>query len=132
MATRATRPVRSSLHEWRDHDTLMAFGTAVSLHAHTAYSRECLGPVPAYLDRIPLVGRLFHRELRAYLTRNGEPVDFTKGWWHPPMSPVGVWESETTQIVQGLGRRPLVSITDHDSIEAGVELRTRSVHPEVP
>jgi hypothetical protein len=132
MSLSGMRSARSSLHDWTDHDTLTACGTAVSLHAHTTYSHECLGPVPAYLERIPIVGTLFRRELRAYQARNGQAVDFTKGWWHPPVSPRAVWDSEVTQIVQSLGRKPLVSITDHDSIEAGVELRAERVQLDVP
>jgi hypothetical protein len=106
---------------------------AVSLHAHTYYSSESMARIPAYLDRIPVVARLFRREMHAYVERNGTAPDFSKGWWHPPCSPAEVLMSETAQIVEYLGLTPLVSITDHDSIAAGLELRRipRSVQTPV-
>jgi hypothetical protein len=54
-------------------------------------------------------------------------MDFTKGWWHPPVNPQTVLESETSQIQRVLALTPLVSITDHDTIEAGLELQRE--HP---
>src|ERR1035437_3693140 len=59
-------------------------------------------------------------------------VDFKKGWWHPPVDPQTVLASETSQIRQVLGLRPVVSITDHDSIEAGLELQRQHSHALVP
>ena len=79
--------------------------------------------VPAYLDRIPLVAPLVRRELRAYEQRNREEVDFSKGWWCPPVDATSVLASETAQIAARLGLHPIVSITDHDSIDAPLALR---------
>jgi hypothetical protein len=83
--------------------------------------------VPRYLQRIPLVAPLVRREMRAYARRNGKAIDFTKGWWHPPVSPQTVVESEGSQIRRVLALKPMVSITDHDTIEAGLELQRQ--HP---
>ena len=79
--------------------------------------------VPAYLDRIPLVAPLVRRELRAYEQRNQEAVDFSKGWWCPPVDAAGVLASETAQIRDKLALHPIVSITDHDGIDAPLVLR---------
>jgi hypothetical protein len=106
--------------------------TAVSLHAHTHHSSESMACVPAYLDRIPVVTRLFRREMRAYVERNGAAPDFSRGWWHPPFSPAEVLKSETAQIAGRLGLMPLVSITDHDSIAAGFELRASPSSTRAP
>jgi len=108
------------------------FATAVSLHAHTHHSQEVMTSVPDFLDRIPVVAGLFRREIRRYLERNSEAVDFAKGWWHPPVGPEAVLDSETAQIVEVLRLRPLVSITDHDSIEAGLALHTSRPHQWTP
>ena len=113
---------RTTLHELTSPRALDRFATAVSLHAHTRYSYEVMANVPGYLNRIPVVGGLFRREMRLYVERHGEAVDFAKGWWHPPVRPDTVWDSEETQIAH-LGLRPLVSITDHDSIDAAFELQ---------
>jgi hypothetical protein len=112
---------QTTLLEFRGRATLADHTTAVSLHAHTNRSNEGTADVSRYLERIPLVARLVRRELRAYLRRNGEPVDFKKAWWHPPVDPETVLESETSQIRQVLRLRPVVSITDHDNIDAGLE-----------
>jgi hypothetical protein len=95
--------------------------TVVSLHAHTNLSRESVTLLPSYLDRIPVIGAMARREMRAYEQRNGRPIDFTKGWWHPPVTANQVLASESAQI-ERLGLRPLVSITDHDSVDAGLSL----------
>jgi hypothetical protein len=61
--------------------------------------------------------------VRAYLERNGRPIDFGKAWWHPAVDSHTVYESEVEQIRRVLGLAPLVSITDHDCVEACVELQ---------
>jgi hypothetical protein len=90
-----------------------------------------MADIPPYLDRIPVVAALARREMRAYERRNGKPIDFTKGWWHPPLGPEDVLASERAQIVS-LGLQPLVSITDHDTIDAGLELAATWPAAEVP
>jgi hypothetical protein len=106
--------------------TLRGYTTAVSLHAHTNRSREGMAVVPPYLDRIPLVAPLVRRELHAYEQRNQEAIDFSKGWWCPPVDAAGVLASETAQICRTLGLHPIVSMTDHDSIDAPLALRART------
>lgn len=120
------------LHELTSQRALAGFTTGVSLHAHTHHSNEVMANVPAYLDRIPLVAGLFRREMRAYLERNGKAVDFAKGWWHPPVGAEAVWVSEEAQIADRLALLPLVSITDHDSIDAAFELQAAPIERSVP
>ncbi len=43
-------------------------------------------------------------------------------WWTPPLSPARAWQLEASQIEKTLGCDALVSLSDHDSIEAGVRL----------
>jgi hypothetical protein len=104
------------LHErrsrWRD------FRSAVSLHAHTSYSREVLADLPRYLVQIPFVGSRVERELRTECA-----VDFSKGWWHPPVDAGEVFASESAQITDRLELAPLVSVTDHDDLRAGLDLQ---------
>jgi hypothetical protein len=119
------------LIEYDDGPAIAGFQTAVSLHAHTHCSNEVLTGIPAYLDRIPVVAQFVRREVRAYLERNGRPIDFAKAWWHPAVAPQSVYESESQQIRRVLGLEPLVSITDHDCLEACFELQ-RSVLSAAP
>jgi hypothetical protein len=48
-------------------------------------------------------------------------VDFARAWWTPPLTPASALRLEREQIA-GLGLRPMVSLTDHDDIEAGLAL----------
>lgn len=135
--TRSTRSARTGRNtavvEFAGAATLRGQTTAVSLHAHTNRSREGMAVMPAYLDRIPLVAPLVRRELRAYEQRNHEAVDFSKGWWCPPVDAAGVLASERDQIGARLGLHPIVSITDHDSIDAPLALRAaRTASDDVP
>lgn len=103
-------------------DLSREFLSGVSLHAHTHHSRESLAHLPLYMARIPLVGALFGQEVQHQQAHTGGHIDFSKGWWHPPVSPRMVFDSEASQITK-LGLCPIVSVTDHDSIEAGLELQ---------
>jgi hypothetical protein len=122
---------RGRIIEFGGPSSVAAYTTAVSLHAHTNRSREVMTAVAPYIDRIPIVAALARREMRAYERRNGCPIDFGKGWWQPPVRPEDVLASERTQIA-ALGLRPLVSITDHDTIDAGLSLASRWPNAAVP
>jgi len=102
-----------------------AFRSAVSLHAHTSHSREVMVDLPNYISQLPIIAGLFERELQESATASGRAVDFSKGWWHPPVSPRDVFESESHQIERRFGLHALVSVTDHDNIDAGFELQQR-------
>ena len=117
--------------EFSERSTIARYPTAISLHAHTNRSREGVAVIPDYLDRIPFVGSLTRRELEGYERRHKRPVDLERAWWQPPVRPHDVLASEKSQIVDRLGRRPIVSITDHDSIEAPQLLRSGN-HSDVP
>jgi hypothetical protein len=52
----------------------------------------------------------------------GKPIPFKRAFWRPPLHPHAAYDLECGQI-RKLGLSPLVSITDHDSLEACAELR---------
>jgi hypothetical protein len=114
---------RTSLREFADRADWSEFNSAVSLHSHTFHSWEVMSDLPAYIARIPIVAEWFARELRSRDGPEGRRVDFSKGWWHPPVSPRGVFESEAAQIEARFDLAAIVSVTDHDSIAAGFELQ---------
>ena len=113
----------NSVTEFEAHRNVEAFSTAVSLHAHTHHSRESLADVPAYIAQVPLLGRRFVRELRSCLDEEGCAADYSRVWWHPPVSARAVFDSEARQIEDRFGLDSLVSITDHDDVAAGFELQ---------
>ena len=98
------------------------FATAISLHAHTHYSREYLGFIPALAARIPVLFAWMNRAIYRCTFSGGIDIDFSKCYWTPPASPLCVLKGESRQIENLLDRRALVSITDHDDITPGLEL----------
>ncbi|HKY22247.1 MAG TPA: hypothetical protein VJM31_13620 [Vicinamibacterales bacterium] len=124
--------MRSSIREYQEHDSWKGYRAAVSLHSHTHHSREKMADLPRYIARIPLVAVAFEREVGKYHEREGRPIDFSRGWWHPPVSPRAVFESEARQIEERFELPPLVSVTDHDDILAGLELQELYANRRAP
>lgn len=101
------------------------FQSGVSIHSHTQFSKENLGFIPHYASRIPWVAGCVRRACEEYRRKHGLDLDFSRAYWTPPVSPEDVWNSETRQIEQALGLPALVSVTDHDSVEAPQSLRSQ-------
>ena len=112
-----------SVRDFESYTTWRDFRAVASLHAHTHHSREVTSDVPSYIFRIPLLAACFERELRTLVETQGRAIDFSKGWWHPPVSPREVFESEAQQVEHRFDLSPLVSLTDHDSVRAGFEIQ---------
>ena len=93
--------------------------TGLSLHCHTEHSRESLDFLPVYADRIPVIAGLWRREYKRYREREGRCINFSTAYWTPPLTPELVYLSEKEQI-NNAGLHAIVSITDHDSIEANL------------
>ena len=110
---------------WQDSDSVRQFRSAVCLHGHTMHSEECLDFLPRYLKHVPGVSQL----VSSYERRGS--VDFARAYWTPPLTPASAMRLEQDQIA-GLGLRPMVSLTDHDSIEAPAALQVMADHKEVP
>lgn len=108
--------------------------TGVSLHSHTHHSKENLDFLPHYINyhQIPVVSQLVRSELKRYRERSGKTIDFQQAYWVPPMSASFVLASEQRQIEEKLGLAAVVSITDHDSIGAPLELREKHAIATMP
>ncbi len=50
-------------------------------------------------------------------------MDFSRAYWTPPLTPTLAYETERNQIENTLGLNSLISLTDHDSIAAPLQLR---------
>src|SRR5215470_7900221 len=108
------------------------FRAGVSLHSHTMHSREYLGRFPGYISQIPIASYIIEREvgrLHLYGRRN---VDFSRIYWTPPLSPREALELERQQIETSFGLPALISLSDHDNIEAGLHLQMLSGTSRVP
>lgn len=108
---------------WKDGSACRSFRTGVSLHSHTLHSREYLNFIPQYLDKLPLAAWLVRQEARRHGMGDIPRAEFSRAWWTPPLSPRDVWSQEKSMIENSLDKSALVSITDHDNIEASAELR---------
>lgn len=127
MWSRLTRPGRSPSTEVHLPDNVSAqslrdFRSGVSIHAHTHFSRENLSFLPAYIDKLPGVRKMVGGVSERYHQRTGQPLDFGKAYWTPPLPPAAVVASETRQIEDRYGLQALVSLTDHDSFTAPLSL----------
>jgi len=106
--------------------------TAVSLHSHTSRSRETMSFIPRYVDRVPyLTSRIRALEAR-YHKHHGECFDYRRVWWTPPLEPKAAFDLEVAQIERKLGRRALVSLSDHDNVDAGFVLQMFANTRRVP
>ena len=106
-----------------------AFRTGVSLHSHTMHSKEYLGAFPGYLSHIPIASYIIEREIGRVHLHSHRVFDFRRIYWTPPLSPREAFELEQKQIEENFGLPALVSLSDHDSIEAGLGLRMLSRFP---
>ncbi|MBZ5659582.1 MAG: hypothetical protein LAO08_04180 [Acidobacteriia bacterium] len=102
--------------------------TGVSLHGHTNRSREALDFIPQLAQRCPML----HAALEKQCKRSTIPVDFTKAFWTPPLTPMRAYETEKDQVEDVLGLGSLVSLTDHDNIDAPTQLRSVAETSQIP
>lgn len=106
---------------WQRPDLGTDIRVAVSLHGHTNRSKESLQLIPQLARKGPML----HEALEKQCRKSRIPVDFSRAYWTPPLSPKLAYETERDQIENTLGLRAMVSLTDHDNIEAPVWLRGR-------
>jgi len=75
---------------------------------------------------------MLHEALEKQCRRSRIPVDFSRAYWTPPLTPELAYATEKDQIESALGLRAIVSLTDHDNIEAPLLLRTLSESAHTP
>jgi len=108
------------------------FRSGVSLHSHTEHSREYLGGLPEYLGQMPVVSQFVRWEIEAYRGRHGgEAPDFSKAYWRGPVSAQLAYQLEAQQIEE-MGLPAMVSLTDHDNLDAGLFLRAQGPDFDLP
>lgn len=116
--------VRTQIYRFKARTRQFAHCRAgVSLHSHTMHSKEYLGRLPTYIAKFPVGSYILEREIGRLHLYEGRIFNFNKVYWTPPLSPREAHELESKQIEERVGRKALVSITDHDNIEAGSRLR---------
>jgi hypothetical protein len=106
----------------RDTGTLKSDAkTGVSLHCHTEHSKEMLDFVPHYAEKLPIISTFWKKERDKYLEKEGKGIDFSTAYWSPPLTAQAVYDIEKKQI-NDAGLAAIVSLTDHDSIVANLQV----------
>lgn len=75
---------------------------------------------------------MLYEALLGQCRRARVPVDFTRAYWTPPLTPELAYETERNQIENVLGLKSFVSLTDHDTVEAPLLLRKTLQTAEFP
>jgi hypothetical protein len=117
---------------WKSPTVHADFRSGVSLHSHTMYSEESLDMVPRYTAKIPYLGQAIRRQEHEYHRRHQKHFSFGDAFWTPPLSPRQAYRLEEKQIQRKFRLPALVSLTDHDDIRAGGQLRVLDRFKNVP
>lgn len=123
---------KTRLHILREKSDLSGKAkTGVSLHCHTEYSKEMLDFIPHYAEKLPIINSFWRREQVNFRKKEGRDVDFSTSFWSPPLSPKNVYDIEQKQL-SDLNLNGLVSLTDHDSIDATLEVNEVAPESDAP
>lgn len=125
------QPTSTITTNWKQPEAVEQYATGVSLHSHTSASEETLDFIHALGVALPGGMAVTRYYERLCLERHGLRLDFKRAHWRPPLKPKMAYEVEAEQI-QRLGLTPLVSITDHDTLEAPLLLRTVPSSRHIP
>src|SRR5690349_22692931 len=98
------------------------FRAGICLHSHTMHSKECLSFLPRVFGHLPGMGIVLRRHAG---------LDFSRAYWTPPLPARAAMKLEREQI-EGLGLNAIVSLTDHDNIEAGLEAQAGGTRAQAP
>jgi hypothetical protein len=116
---------------WRDKKASQGFRTGVSLHSHTNQSHETLDFLANLGNQYPMIRPLLTRLEQRSERMHGVHVNYAASYWTPPMTPKLAFDLETRQI-EKLDLAPMVSLTDHDTINAPMLLRTVPSARQIP
>jgi hypothetical protein len=116
---------------WKEPLAVASYPTGVSLHSHTSVSEETLDFVHAMCSWVPGFSAVLNRYGKICKQQYGMELDLARANWRPPLQPRMAYDLEARQI-QRLWLTPLVSITDHDSMDAPLLLRTVPSSRHIP
>ena len=123
---------KTRLHIMKNASELPGKGkTGVSLHCHTEHSKEMLDFLPHYAEKLPIIAQFWRRERKNYIKREGRGIDFSTAHWSPPLSAKDVYDIEKRQI-NDAGLDAIISLTDHDSIEANLIVNEAAPEESAP
>ena len=124
-------PTSTVSYLWRDANAPNAFKTGISLHSHTNQSQETLDFVAGWGAQYKFVRPLLQRLERRSQDIHGIAINWAASYWTPPLTPKLAFDLESRQI-EKLDLAPLVSVSDHDNIQAPLKLRSIASARHVP
>jgi hypothetical protein len=117
---------------WREPEAAKGFTTGVSLHSHTNQSKETLD----FISELSKDWGLLQPVIRWCENRchrhSGIHPDYARSYWTPPLTPSLAFDLERRQIEERLQLPGLVSLTDHDDINAPMLLRSVPSSRHIP
>ena len=116
---------------WCDQRAAQRYRTGVSLHSHTNQSKETLSFLATVGSRYSLFRPLLARMEQRSEANHGVRPNYAAAYWTPPLTPKLAFELESRQI-EDLNVASMVSITDHDNINAPMLLRTVPSARQIP
>ena len=123
---------RKVTYLWREPDAARPYRAAVSLHGHTNRSRESLYFIAEFANRHPLLRHALAAKDREAQRKSDIRLDLHRAYWTPPMPPLAAFLAERNQIEAKLNLTGMVSLTDHDNIEAPMLLRVVPEARQIP
>ena len=132
MQTARDGSMHPNIHLEKNGIVAERFRTGVSLHSHTLHSHETLSFIYRLGQTIAPIRFALERGERRYRRTYGQALDLTRAYWTPPLAPYDAWRLEHDHIAKRFALKPLVSITDHDSIEAPVTMRVLEAFHNLP
>jgi hypothetical protein len=117
---------------WREPEAAKGFTTGVSLHSHTNQSKETLDFISELSKDWSVLQPVMRWAERRCGRLTGINPDYARSYWTPPLTPSLAFDLERRQIEEKLHLPGLVSITDHDDIQAPMLLRTVPSSRHIP
>jgi hypothetical protein len=117
---------------WREPEAAKGFRTGVSLHSHTNQSKETLDFITELSKEWGFLQPVIRWAERRSIRLSGITPDYARAYWTPPLTPSLAFDLERRQIEDTLELQGLVSITDHDDINAPMLLRTVPSSRHIP
>jgi hypothetical protein len=117
---------------WREPEAAKGFTTGVSLHSHTNQSKETLDFISELSKDWSMLQPVMRWAERRGKRLTGIDPDYARAYWTPPLTPSLAFDLERRQIENKLQIQGLVSITDHDDINAPMLLRTVPSSRHIP
>ena len=117
---------------WREPKATDGFNAGVSLHSHTNQSKETLDFIAELSTDWGVLQPLMRWAERRCMRKTGIRPDYARSYWTPPLTARLAFDLERTQIEEKLQLSAMVSLTDHDDIQAPMLLRSLASARQIP